>query len=159
MEKVLKYLRDKQIAYTLYHHPAVYTCEEAEKYCGHIPGLAGKSLFLTDEKARRFYLVLMPAAKRLDLKKLARVVGAKRLSFARPTMLKEKLGLEPGAVSPFGLLNDRQNEVKLYINREVHNAEIVGFHPNINTATVTLSGEMFRKFLSTFRQQRLVVNE
>src|SRR3990167_8246235 len=108
MTHVEDFLKSHNIQYALHEHPAVSTCEEAEKYCGDIPGLACKNLLLRDKKGRRYFLFVLPAEKRADLKQIGEIVGEKRVSFANAEALKEKLGLEPGAVSPFGLLNDKK---------------------------------------------------
>src|SRR3989338_807524 len=136
MTNVEKYLQDNQIKYVLHEHPAVYTCEEAEKFCGDIPGLACKNLLLKDKKGRRYFLIVLPAEKRADLKQIGKTVGEKRVCFAHAEALEEKLGLEPGAVSPFGLLNDKNLDVEVFIDEEVYNADIVSFHPNRNTASL-----------------------
>ena len=157
MTNVEQYLRTNQIEYVLHEHPAVYTCEEAEKYCGDIPGLACKNLLLKDKKGRRYFLIVLPAEKRADLKKIGKTVNEKKVSFASPEALKEKLGLEPGAVSPFGLLNDTSHEVEVYVDKKVYNADIVSFHPNRNTASLELTGDMFRKFLQALENKVHVI--
>lgn len=157
MTNVEEYLQDNQIKYVLHEHPAVYTCEEAEKHCGDIPGLACKNLLLKDKKGRRYFLIVLPAEKRADLKGIGKTVGESKVSFASPEALKEKLGLEPGAVSPFGLLNDKNHEVEVYVDEKVYNADIVSFHPNRNTASLELTGEMFRKFLQAIENKVHVI--
>lgn len=157
MINVEKYLQDNQIKYVLHKHPAVYTCEEAEKYCSDIPGLACKNLLLKDKKGRRYFLIVLPAAKRANLKRIGKIAGESKVSFASPEALKEKLGLKPGAVSPFGLLNDKNHEVEVYIDKAVYNANIVSFHPNRNTASLELTIEMFRKFLQTLENKVHVI--
>lgn len=147
MIKVKEFLELHRIKYILHEHPAVYTCEEAEKYCGHIPGLACKNLFLRDSKHKRYFLAILPAQKSTDLKKLCSIAGVKKLSFANTESLRDILGLEEGSVSPFGLLNDLTGEVELYVDKDVYSAETVIFHPNVNTASLELSRRMFRKFL------------
>lgn len=152
------FLQSHQITYNLYEHPAVYTCEEAEKYCGDIPGLACKNLFLRDKKKKRYFLLILPAQKRSDLKEFAKVVGEEKVTFASSGDLMEKLGLEPGSVSPFGVVNDMKNEVELYIDKEVADADIVSFHPNRNTATLELSKEMFHKFLQSIKNLHTIID-
>lgn len=147
MINVEDFLKSRGIKYILHEHPAVYTCEEAEKYCGNIPGLACKNLLLKGKKSGNYFLVILPAEKRADLKKLGKMANDDQITFASAEELQEKLGLEAGAVSPFGLLNDKNNEVEVYIDRKVYYADIVSFHPNRNTASLELSGEAFRKFL------------
>ncbi len=149
MTTVETYLNEHHVEFILHEHPAVYTCEEAEKHCSHIPGLPCKNLFLRNEKKRAYYLCILPAAKRADLKQIAAIVGEKSVSFANVKKLKEFLGLTPGAVSPFGLINDTENSVYVLVDRDVWEADIVSFHPNRNTASLELSGEMFRKFMKS----------
>jgi Ala-tRNA(Pro) deacylase len=149
MINVERYLEDHHIRYTLYEHPAVYTCEEAEEYCSDIPGLACKNLFLKSKKNKRYFLVILPATKRVDLAHIADLVGETKVSFADARIMKEKLGLDPGSVSPFGLLNNAEQDVELYIERDVYDADIVTFHPNRNTATLEMTQDMFHQFLQT----------
>ena len=147
MDNVKKVCLENNIEYILHEHHAVYTCKEAEKYCRDIPGIACKNLLLRNKKGTRHFLVILPAEKQTDLKKFAEIVGESRISFAGTEVLKEKLGVVSGAVSPFGLINNVDNTIELYIDRDVYDADIVGFHPNINTATLELSKEMLYKFL------------
>ncbi|MBC8452818.1 MAG: prolyl-tRNA synthetase associated domain-containing protein [Spirochaetes bacterium] len=149
MHSVESYLKDHHIDYILHEHPAVFTCVEAEKYCSHIPGLPCKNLFLRNEKKRAYYLCILPAFKRADLKQIAAIVGEKSISFANARKLDEFLCLTPGAVSPFGLINDTAHSVHVLVDRDVWEADIVSFHPNRNTASLELTGEMFRKFLKS----------
>lgn len=146
---IKSFLEENDIEHNWHEHPAVFTCEEADKHCSHIPGLALKNLFLKDKKGRRFFLFITTAEKRVDLKKLAESVEMKKITFANTDELKEKLNLTPGAVSPFGLLNDENGEVDVFIDKEVMGADILSFHPNINTASVEITSEMFKKFLNT----------
>ena len=91
--------------------------------------------------------MILPAAKKTDLAKLGESLGERKLSFVNPETLKEKLGVEPGAVSPFGLLNNSQNDVELWMDREVMEAPVLHFHPNRNTASLELTQESFQSYL------------
>jgi len=145
---VISYLQSKQIVYTLHEHPAVYTCEEAEVHCADIPGLACKNLFLRNRKGDKYFLIILPAHKRADLKKIGKIIGDDKIRFASAEKLNEILGLTAGSVSPFGLINDTDHHAIVYVDRDVYDADVVGFHPNKNTATLELTGIMFRKFLT-----------
>ena len=153
MTLVENFLKAKGIDYILHEHPGVYTCEEAKKYHGNISGLACKNLFLKGKKSSRYFLVILPAQNRVNLKRIREIVGEKHITFADSEELRGKLGLDSGAVSPFGLLNDRDHEVEVYIERGVYNADGVSFHPNRNTATLELSNAMFHKFLQTIENK------
>lgn len=147
-EKVLETLDKLGISYVRHEHPPVFTVEEAEQHWEGITGAHCKNLFLRNKKGNRHYLVVLESSKRADLKALERQLGEDRLSFASSERLMRYLGLEVGAVSPFGLLNDSRKEVRVVIDQDLKNAEGVNFHPNVNTATVGLSFSDFQKFLS-----------
>lgn len=157
MKEVEDFLKSEGIEYVLYEHPAVYTCQEAEKHCSHVPGVASKNLFLRDDKKRRYFLVVLSSEKMVNLKQLGEVLGVKRLTFASDQDLKDKLGLEPGAVSIFGLLNDEDFEVELFIDMEFYDQDVVNFHPNRNTASVELKNNMFRKVLKSLQHEHNVI--
>ncbi|MFH1781647.1 MAG: prolyl-tRNA synthetase associated domain-containing protein [Patescibacteria group bacterium] len=157
MVDVEKYLQSHDIKYAPHKHPAVFTCDEAEKHCADVPGIPGKNLFLKNKGGKRYFLVVLPASKRADLKKIAKIVGESKVSFANSEALKEKLDLEPGSVSPFGLLNDVQHEVEVYIDKDIYDANIVNFHPKRNTASLELTGEMFRKYLKTIENKVQII--
>ncbi|MFA6602578.1 MAG: prolyl-tRNA synthetase associated domain-containing protein [Candidatus Shapirobacteria bacterium] len=146
---VEEYLTGKGIKFEVYEHPAVFTCEEAEAHSSNIPGLASKNLLLNNSKKTRFFLVILPAIKRLDLKMVEQLTGEKHLSFASPETLKLKLGLTPGAVSPFGLINNQDKDVELIVDLEVKAADRLSFHPNRNTASVSIEATEFGKFLES----------
>ncbi len=133
------------IEFRVHEHPPVQTCEELAQHG--VPGLPCKSLFLRDQKKTRYLLVVLPAAKKTDLRQLAEKVGDKKLSFVNPETMMQKLGVEPGAVSPFGLLNNTDGDVELWIDREVMEAPVLHFHPNRNTASLVLTGVMFLGYL------------
>lgn len=154
---VESFLQQHQIPYVRHDHPAVFTCEEAEEHCAHIPGLSCKNLFLKDKKGRRYFLLIMPAAKRTDLKAFGEIVGD-RLSFASPDTLREKLGVQPGSVSPFALLNDTDKIVEVYCDREVWEADITGFHPNDNTATLEVTREALHAFFQALGREVTLVD-
>lgn len=149
MNNVTQFLSDHNIDFTLHEHPPVYTCEEADEYCGGIPGMSCKNLFLQDNDAKNFFLLVLPAHKKADLKKFAQRVEKKKITFGSAEAMKKILNLEPGSVSPFGLINDINKAMKVYIDREVYDADIVSFHPNINTATLEISRDMFHKYLNS----------
>ena len=148
---ILDHLQKHDVHYVLHAHPPVFTCEEAEKHCCNIPGLACKTLFLKSKKGESYFMVLMPAERRLQMKLLSPILGAKELTFAKPEELQSILGLTPGSVSPLGLLNDREQRVtKVLVEQGVWDAPIVGFHPNINTETLEFAQVDFHKLMASF---------
>ena len=152
------FLTKNNIEFILHKHPAVFTCEEAEKHCNNIPGLSCKNLFLKDKKADNYYLVIMPAKKRMDLKNVASRVSSKKITFANEQELQAILKLTKGAVSPFGLINDKETKTKVQIDKELWEADIVSFHPNINTETIELSKEMFHRFIHALKHSYTLIS-
>jgi len=146
--EVCEVLKKLDISFTRHEHPPVYTVEEAEKHWTSIAGAHCKNLFLRNKKGNRHYLVILEASKIADLKSLTKRLGEDRLSFASEERLMIYLGLETGAVSAFGLINDRENHVQVVIDEDLKQAEAVNFHPNVNTATVGISFADFEKYLA-----------
>jgi Ala-tRNA(Pro) deacylase len=140
-------LRELGIDYTRHEHPPVATVEEAEAHWAGIDATHCKNLFLRNQKGSRHYLVVLTASKRADLRAVADQVGDGKLSFASPERLMTHLGLTPGSVSPFGLINDGHHEVRVVLDRDFQTAARLAFHPNINTRTFTVAAADFKKFL------------
>ena len=136
------------ISYVRYEHPPVFTAEEAAEHWRGTDGTAVKNLFLRNKKGDRHYLVILGIEKQADLKQLVKVIGDDRLSFASPERLMARLGLTPGAVSPFGLINDPAHSVTVVVDVDLKNAQRLIFHPNINTASLTISVADFERFLA-----------
>lgn len=147
MKDIYSVLDKLGIVYKKYEHPAVFTVEEAKK---HDTGNSShnKSIFLRNKKGDNFYLVLTLGSKRIDLKSLAIFLNETKLSFASPEKMMKYLGLTPGSVSPFGLINDVDKVVQVIVDEELLKFEKQGYHPNINTATLIISTEDLKKFLN-----------
>ena len=142
-------LADLGIVFERHEHPPVATVEEAEQYWAGIDATHCKNLFLRNQKGSRHYLVVLEHTKRADLRALADQIGDGKLSFASPERLMAHLGLTPGSVSPFGLINDRDHRVCVVLDRALKSARRVSFHPNINTATYVIAAADFARFLET----------
>jgi Ala-tRNA(Pro) deacylase len=140
-------LAELGIAFTRHEHPPVATVEEAMVHWGGIDATHCKNLFLRNQKGNRHYLVILTHSKKADLKAVADQIGDGKLSFASPERLMTHLGLTPGSVSPFGLINDREHAVRVVIDRALKAAERLSFHPNINTVTFTVSTADFARFI------------
>jgi Ala-tRNA(Pro) deacylase len=137
------------IVYERHEHPPVFNADDAATYWNAIAGTQCKNLFLRNKKGDRHYLVVLEISKRAGLKDLVKLVGDDRLSFGSPERLMAKLGLTPGSVSPFGLLNDADGSVRVLVDRDLKGADRLIFHPNINTASVVVSWADLEKFLAT----------
>ena len=147
-QKVYEVLERLGISYVRHEHPPVFTVDEAEKHWGSITGAHCKNLFLRNKKGNRQYLIILESSKNADLKALTKQLGEDRLSFASAERLMRYLGLEAGAVSPFGLINDSNKEVQVVVDRDLKTVQRVNFHPNVNTATVRIDFADFEKFLA-----------
>ncbi len=140
MNEILDLLRQNRISCRICRHPAVHTIGEMNE--ADIPDreLIPKNLFLRDDRKRGYYLVTVRNDRKIDLKQLRTAIGSRPLSFASEKDLQEILGLAKGAVTPFGLLNDRDRKVSFYLDSFFASKEI-GIHPNDNTMTVFLRTE------------------
>lgn len=137
------------IPYERHEHPAAFTVEQAEEHWADIDATHCKNLFLRNQKGNRHYLVILVASKRADLRAVADQVGDGKLSFASPERLMTHLGLTPGSVSPFGLINDGDHQVRVVIDSDLKTADRVAFHPNVNTVTLALARSDFERFLES----------
>jgi Ala-tRNA(Pro) deacylase len=137
------------IPFTRFDHPPVATVEEAAPHWAAIDATHCKNLFLRNQKGNRHYLVILEHAKRADLRAVADQIGDGKLSFASAERLMTHLGLTPGSVSPFGLINDREGHVRVFIDRDVKSSARVSFHPNDNTVTFVIAASDFERFLGS----------
>ena len=137
------------IAFTRHEHPPVFTVEEADRYWRDIPATHCKNLFLRNAKGNRHYLVVLEASRTANLKDLATRIGDDRLSFASAERLQRFLGLTPGSVSPFGLIHPGAKDVLVVLDADLARVDRLGFHPNVNTVTITLAAADFLRFLDS----------
>ena len=158
MENVYQVLDSLGIKYKKIEHPVVHTVEDADKLGLEIEGGINKCLFLRNKKGDRHYLILIRGTKRLNLKKLEKLLNETRLSFASPERLMKYLKLTPGSVSPFGLINDSEKVIIAIVDNELLAYEELAFHPNINTQTLVLKTEDFKKFLTWTRNKILFLD-
>ena len=147
-QRVYDVLTQLAIPYQRFEHPPVATVEEAEQYWASVDATHCKNLFLRNKKGDRHYLVVLRSDRQADLRSLVKTIGDDRLSFGSPERLMTHLGLTPGSVSPFGLINDRDHRVRPILDASLRQAQFLAFHPNVNTATLRLSREDFERFLA-----------
>jgi Ala-tRNA(Pro) deacylase len=134
------------IAHRTLEHEAVFRVEEGAQIRAALPGGHTKNLFLKDGKGQ-IWLICALGETGIDLKRLPPVIGAARLSFGSAELLYEVLGVRPGSVSLFCLINDRARRVRLVLDAALLRAEPVNFHPLTNTATTAISQAGLRRFL------------
>ncbi|MEN8203239.1 MAG: prolyl-tRNA synthetase associated domain-containing protein [Bacteroidota bacterium] len=147
-EKVLQILKELDISYELYEHPPVPTVEDALPYWEKIDATHCKNLFFRNHKGNRHYLVILKYDRKLNIRELEQRLKQGKISFASPQRMERYLGLAGGSVSVFGLINDRENHVHLFLDDGLKTAERISFHPNENNATLVISFQSFLKFLS-----------
>ncbi len=147
-DKVFEYLQQAGIGYECHEHPPVPTVEEAKLYWADLPGVQHcKNLFFRNHKGNRHYLVIFDWNRNLAIRDLEQRLRQGRLSFASEQRMMKYLGLSPGSVSLFGLINDTENHVHLFLDKNLEKAYRLSFHPNDNTASLVITAEGFRRFL------------
>ena len=138
-EETYKYLTNHQVEYEITEHKAVFNMEELGDVELTYPEWDAKNLFVRDDKKHNYYLITVRGSKRVDLKEFSKKQGLRRLSFASADDLLAIMELTPGSVTPLGLLNDKELKVIFYLDKDfLNNKQIIGVHPNDNTATLWL---------------------
>ncbi|MBQ3688681.1 MAG: prolyl-tRNA synthetase associated domain-containing protein [Bacteroidales bacterium] len=157
-ETVVKYLEDNNIEFTCYEHPEGKTIEEAKRWWRDDGSVHCKNLFFRNHKGNKHYLVCFDCDHDLDIHSLEQKLKAEllskgmsspgKLSFASQERMLKYLDLLPGSVSPFGLINDKENHVFLFLDKNLQNADLLSFHPNDCCYTVVIKKTEFEKYLS-----------
>ena len=156
-ERLFAFLDRLDIAHGTIAHPPINTVEEGRAWHDTIPGLHCKNLFLKDRKDK-VWLAVMPGGKRADLNRLEKRLGAARLSFGKPELLLEVLGLTPGSVTPFGLLNDAAHRVTVVVDEDLPKSEWVNCHPLHNAASTTLRSADLLRFMRALGYDPLIMD-
>ena len=138
-------------------HPPVYTVKESRDLRGDLPGAHCKTLFLKDKK-NALWLCVVEESRRLNIGALSDALGSARLSFARPERVREYLGIEPGAVTPFALINDTDVVINVALDADVMAAEIAYFHPLINDRTTAIAPVDLRRFIEASGHRPVMVD-
>lgn len=147
IDKVLYYLREQGIEHTWYTHEEAPTIEIARTQWHNDGSKHCKNLFFRNHKGNRHYLVILDCERDLDIHDLEHRLHQGKLSFASPQRMERYLGLQPGSVSPFGLINDTENHVHMFIDSNLRNQASLSFHPNDNRATVVIAYDEFMKYM------------
>lgn len=146
-----------ELDYEMVEHPPVYTIEEALALVPPIDGVKTKNVFIRDGKGARHFLVVVPHDKRLDLTALAGVLRTSKLSMGSAERLQKRLGVTPGAVSVFSLVNDTAGMVELIVDEKIWRAKRVQGHPLRNTATVSIEHASLETFLAHINHRPTVM--
>jgi Ala-tRNA(Pro) deacylase len=153
---LLRRFAELDIETTTREHPPVFTVEQARAHCADIPGVHCKNLFFKDAKGT-LWLVVVPDHRVLELKRLHEKIGAKRLSFGNAELLREVLGVEPGSVTPFALINDIERRVNVVLDAWMMRQPILNYHPLENSATTTLRSDDLLKFIRSCGHEPRIV--
>lgn len=147
------------IEYWRIDHEAAYTmeaCEEIDKALG--DAVICKNLFLCNRQKTDFYLLMIPGEKVFKTKELSGQIGSARLSFASAEDMEKYLDITPGSVSVMGLINDKENAVRLLVDEDVLKGEFFGCHPCVNTTSLKLRvKDVFGPFLEAVNHDMTVV--
>jgi Ala-tRNA(Pro) deacylase len=142
-------LKSLGIEFEYREHPPVATIEEATIHWKGIDAGRCKNIFLRNHKGNRHYLVILEHLAELNMRDLEQRLKQGKLSFASPERLKKHLGVEPGSVTPFGLINDAEQHVHLFIDKELLKFDRLSFHPNVNTASIVVTRNDLIRFLES----------
>ena len=156
-DKVKEYLNALGIQFKIVEHEPAYTTEEADKYIEGHDGVRTKTMFICNKKKTNYYMIIMDDSKRLDMNKFKEIVSEKQMKMASEEALKEKLGIEPGMVSQFGLLNNDEKDVKIYMDKQIITEEIMTFHPNDNTKTLFITTKDLFKYFENIRYELNII--
>lgn len=143
---IFRFLEENGIDYERSDHPAVFTCEEADRLVPPMEGEKIKNLFVRDKKGRRHFLLVVGYEKIVDLKSLSSLMGISSLTMASPDRLKRYLGVDPGSVTILAVINDTEKKVEVVFDRALWHSQSFLCHPLINTSTLVISKEGIRRF-------------
>ena len=145
--KVEEKLKELGIEFEIVEHELALTTEQADSFIEGIEGVRTKTMFLTNKKKTDYYLLIMDDKKRLNMELFGDIVQSKRIKMASSDSLNEKMMLPPGVVSPFGLLNNKEKDIKVYFDREIMSEKRMSFHPNTNEKTIFIETTDLTKFI------------
>ncbi len=146
-KRVLDFLVKHDIYFDLYEHPPLDTIKIALEYWKNIDAMHCKNLFFRNHKGNRHYLVIIKDTTPFNIHSLEKQLQQGKLTFASEKRLEKYLGIKPGSVSPFGLINDTTCHVHLFLDKQLQTAKKISFHPNDNTASIVIQYSDFLKFL------------
>lgn len=154
---LLQALSDWELQTATLEHPAVFKVDEGDNIKAQLPGAHTKNLFLKDDKGK-LWLISAEQSTVINLKALPKRIGSGRLSFGSEDRLYDNLGVRPGSVTALALINDPEHRVNFILDKRLFDADIVNFHPLVNTATTALSQPVFRAFLERLNRKYQVID-
>lgn len=158
-ETIYRRLESLDIPSKIVEHPPARTTEEADSFIEGHQGVRTKSLFLTNKKKKRFFLVMMDDRKELDLKSFSDLVGENRIKLTSLEKIDELLGLEPGIVSIFGLPeNHEPGLISIYYDQEMVEEDILTFHPNVNSKTIFVKTSDINTYVESLGYENIILD-
>ena len=142
-------LKELSINFNVVEHEPALTTEQADRFIEGLEGVRTKTMFLTNRKKTEFYMLIMDDKKRLDMKKLGEIVSANHIKIVSENTIYEKIMSQPGIVSPFALMNNKEKDIKVYIDKEIIEEEYMTFHPGTNEKTLFIKTVDLLKFLES----------
>ena len=156
-EQLLQRLKDLKIETTTHEHPPLLTVEDSKRLRGDLPGGHCKNLFFKDRKDQ-YWLVVMLEDRKVDIKALEKRLGSARLTFASPERLWQVLGVKPGSVTPFGLINDREVQVRVVLDQAMMEMDLLNYHPLVNTRTTAIRSADLLRFIEACGHRPATLN-
>ncbi|MBM3534660.1 MAG: prolyl-tRNA synthetase associated domain-containing protein [Alphaproteobacteria bacterium] len=156
-EQLLQRFKELGIETTTHEHPPLMTVEDSKRLRGDLPGGHCKSLFFKDKKDQ-YWLFVTSEDRKVDIKALDRKLGAARLSFASPERLWQVLGVKPGSVTPFALINDRERKVRVFLDAAMLRQELLNYHPLVNTKTTSIRPADLVRFIEACGHRPATLN-
>lgn len=151
------FLHDHEIAFRHHTHPPLFTVEESRALRGELPGAHAKNMFMKDKKGA-IWLATCLEDREIRIRDLEKEVGAKGLSFGKPELLWDCLGVRPGAVTPFGLINDRDGRVNFALDASLMESDTINVHPLHNEATTAISTHDLLRFVELTGHRAVIVD-
>ena len=146
IKEFVNVLKERKYEFELHEHKPLFTVEDSKRLRGKIKGIHSKNFFLKNKK-NNFFLISCEEGEKVDLKKISKFLMLGNVSFAKEELLLKYLGIKPGSVSPFALLNDKNNYVSFFLEEKLHKSEFINFHPLINSATINMYTNKFIEFM------------
>ncbi len=145
-KQLINLLKEKKYDFVVHEHNPFFTVQDSVDFRGTIEGAHSKNLFLKNKK-KNFYLLSCEENDEFNLKNISKELNLGNVSFAKKEYLEQYLGIKPGSVSPFALLNDKHNDVVFFLEKTLYEAKLINFHPLVNTLTITMQTQNFIKFM------------
>lgn len=156
--KLYDLLKELDIHFEYYKHPPAPTIEEAMKYWKDIEATHCKNLFFRNHKGNRHYLVLLEHTEQMDIHSIEKILKQGKLSFASAERMAKYLGVTPGSVTPYGLINDHEHHVHVFIDENLKKSSKISFHPCINTSSIIVLWNDFLRFMDHMKNSYEFIN-